>query len=549
MPLLEQTFNDIYKTFKQTAAKYKDRDILIYLGEKLTYGQIETLVEQLGQALYSQGVRKGDKVMIYLPHMPQWITLWLAVQRIGAVAVPVTHFYGHHEVRYIANDSGAETICCLDTNYGYVSRVFSETPLQRIIVCKLSDHLPLIKKIVGKLYNKIPEGHFSKGEETITYQEMLKMGKNATPLEEFKIEGTDTCEMLYTGGTTGFPKGVPISHALFLQAMNDQRAASEALIPRGEDVIIQGAPLYHILGQAVGFGALFSGDTIILLPRMNLDAIFDHIQRYKVKTFFGAPTLYRMVLEHERIDLYDLSSIKYYFCGGDVLPREVARRWYEKFGKRIYVGYGATETCGGVSLVPTEIEDFPEDSAGKIVSFQKVMIVDPETMRIIPVGEAGELLVSSDNMVRAYWNKPEETANFFLELEGRLWYKTGDMVRIDEEGWLYFTDRSVDIIKHKGYRVAASKVEAALQEHSAVIASCVVGVADEIVGERVKAFVVLKSDVKGVSSYELLKWCRDRLSSYEVPQYVEFRDMLPKSKVGKLLRRELRDDERRKQKV
>ncbi|MEW5921465.1 MAG: AMP-binding protein [Bacillota bacterium] len=547
--MADQAITTIYEAFKQTVARFKHKTSLIYLGKKFTYAELEELVEQLGQALYNLGIRKGDRVMVYLPHVPQWVTLWLAVQRIGAIAVPVTHFYGHMEVKYISTDSGAETICCMDTNFGYVSRIFAETPLKRIIVCNVTDHLPLYKTIIGKIYNKIPEGGFGGGENIITYKNLLKAGKSAPPLPPIKVEGTDIAEMLYTGGTTGFPKGVPISHVLFLQSLEEQRKAGEALVPRGEDVIIQGAPLYHILGQAVGFGALFSGDTVILLPRMNLDAIFDHIQRFKVKTFFGTPTLYRMVLEHNRVDLYDLSSLKYNFCGGDVLPREVARRWYNKFGKKIYVGYGATETCGGVSLVPTGIEDFPEDSAGKIVSFQKVMIVDPETMEAVPPGEAGELLVSSENMVSGYWNKPEETANFFVELQGRLWYKTGDMVRVDEEGWLFFTDRSVDIIKHKGYRVAASKVEAALQEHSAVIASCVVGVPDEKVGERIKAFVVLKEDVKGVTSYELLKWCRDRLSSYEVPQYIEFRDMLPKSKVGKLLRRELRADERRKYQV
>lgn len=543
----EQSFTNIYDAFKQTAAKFKNRTTLIYLGKKFTYSQIEALVEQLAQAFYNLGIRKGDRVMIYLPHVPQWITLWLAVQRIGAIAVPVTHFYGHHEVKYIANDSGAETICCIDTNFGYVSRVFSDTPLKRIIVCNVADHLPLIKTIIGKIYNKIPEGTFGTGDGIITYKKLLNLGKSAPPLPQIKIEGTDICEMLYTGGTTGFPKGVPISQVLFLQALDEQRKAGESLVPRGEDVVIQGAPLYHILGQAVGFGALFSGDTLILLPRMNLDAVFDHIQRYKVKTFFGTPTFYRMVLEHDRLDLYDLSSLKYNFSGADVLPREVARRWYKKFGKKIYVGYGATETCGGVSLVPTEIEDFPEESAGKIVPFQKVMVVDPETMEPLPPNEAGELLVSSENMVTAYWNKPEETANSFIELDGQIWYKTGDMVRIDEEGWLFFADRSADVIKHKGYRVAASKVESALQEHFAVIASCVVGVPDEKFGERIKAFVVLKEDVKGVTSYELLKWCRDRLSSYEVPQYIEFRDMLPKSKVGKLLRRELRSEERRKQ--
>ena len=178
--------------------------------------------------------------------------------------------------------------------------------------------------------------------------------------------------------------------------------------------------------------------------------------------------------------------------------------------------------------------------------FQRVRLVDPDTLAPVPPDEPGELLVSSEYMVTAYWQKPEETAACFVEMDGRLWYRTRDIVRIDPEGWLFYSDRSVDTIKHKGYRVASSEVEAVLQGHHAVVASCVVGIQDEKVGERIKAFVVLKKDIKGVSSYELIKWCRERLAPYKLPQYIEFRDMLPKSKVGKLLRRELRAEEKKK---
>lgn len=351
--------------------------------------------------------------------------------------------------------------------------------------------------------------------------------------------------MLYTGGTTGYPKGVPISHALFLEAMREQRRAGEGLVPKGQDVLIQGAPLYHILGQVVGLGALLHGEQMILLPRANLDATFDHIQRYKATTFFGVPTMYRMILEHDRVDQYDLGSLKYCFSGGDVLPVEVAHRWRKKFGKPIHQGYGATEAGGGISLTPAG-EPFPEGSVGKVVPFQKIKIVNPDTLEPLPVGESGELLVSSEHMVNAYWNKPEETLRSFVNLDDKRWYRTGDIVRLDDRGWLFFQDRSVDVIKHKGYRVAASRIEAVLQEHPAVIASCVVGVPDSNVGERIKAFVVLKEDVKGITAYDLTTWCRGRLAPYEVPHYIEFRDMLPKSKVGKLLRRELRAEEQRK---
>jgi long-chain acyl-CoA synthetase len=320
---------------------------------------------------------------------------------------------------------------------------------------------------------------------------------------------------------------------------------SERFIPKGEDIVIQGGPLFHILGQAVGLGGILSGDTVVLLPRVNVDGLLNHIQRYRVLTFFAVPALYRMILEHDRVDHYDLSSLKYCFSGGDVLPSEVADRWLKKYGEAIYQGYGATETCGRVSLSPMG-EKAPPGSAGKVTPLQQVKIVDPETLEPVSPGETGELLVSSEHMVRAYWNKPAETADCFVNMEGRLWYRTRDIIRVGDDGWLYYLDRSVDTIKHKGYRVASSEIETVLQEHPAVIASCVVGVPDEKVGERIKAFVVLKEDVKGVSAYDLLKWCRERMAPYKIPQYIEFRDMLPKSKVGKLLRRELRAEERKR---
>jgi long-chain acyl-CoA synthetase len=188
----------------------------------------------------------------------------------------------------------------------------------------------------------------------------------------------------------------------------------------------------------------------------------------------------------------------------------------------------------------------PPGSAGKVTPLQKVKLVDPDTLEPLPPGEPGELLVSSEHMVRAYWDKPKETADCFVKMVGRFWYRTRDIVRIDEKGWLFYLDRSVDTIKHKGYRVAVSEIEAVLQEHPAVISSCVVGVPDKKAGERIKAFVILKEDIKGIKGYDLIHWCREKLAPYKVPHYIEFRDMLPKSKVGKLLRRELRAEERKR---
>ena len=541
---MEISSSSIYEQFEKVCRDFSDKPALVYLGMRYSYSQLHEATENLAASLHRLGVSKGDRAILYLSNCPQWVIAWFALLRMGTVAIPVSPIYTPLDLKYMANDSGAETIFCLDTNFGYVTQVLPETRLKRVIVTNIADPLPWWKKLLGIAFNKIPSGKFKSGENIFTFGKLLKNGK-ASSLPPFKAGTEEMFQMLYTGGTTGVPKGVPYSNILFLESVAEQRSMSEHFIPKGEDIVVQGGPLFHILGQAVGLGGILSGDTLVLLPKVNLDGLFDHIERYKVVTFFGVPVIYRMILDHDRVDSYNFSSLRYCFSGGDVMPQEVAERWLKKFGKPVYQGYGATETCGRVSLTPMG-EDPPAGSAGKVTPFQKVKLVDPDTLEPVPPGDPGELLVSSDHMVTAYWNKPEETADCFVRMDGKLWYRTRDIVRIDEKGWLFYLDRSVDTIKHKGYRVAASEIEAVLQEHHAVVASCVVGVPDEKVGERIKAFVVLKADIKGVSAYELMKWCRERLSSYKVPQYIEFRDMLPKSKVGKLLRRELRAEERKR---
>jgi len=278
------------------------------------------------------------------------------------------------------------------------------------------------------------------------------------------------------------------------------------------------------------------------MPVPQVDAILEAIQRYKATLFLGVPALYRMILENDRVDLYDLSSLRYCFCGGDVLPLEVYNRWLAKFKLPLRQDYGCTEQALTV-MSPLNIIP-PPRAIGFPVSSKQIKIVDSDTLEPVPENTPGELLVTSEYTVKSYWNKPEETALSYVELDGKMWYRTKDYVQKDKDGLLYYVDRSADVIKHKGYRVSASEIEAVLQDHPAVIGACVVGIPDRSSGERIKAIVVLKEDARGVSGIDLMKWCRDRLAPYKVPQYIEFRDMLPKSKVGKLLRREIRDEER-----
>ncbi len=460
--------------------------------------------------------------------------------------MPITPIYTPYDLDYIANDVGAQAVVCTDRNFGYVKRVKPDSQMTNVFVTTVVDLLPWTKRAFGRLFDKVPKGKVSWEEDTHPFRKMTGRVTQAVSFPD--VEPDDVMEILYTGGTTKHAKGVPITHKMYMIASLEQLAMCEGLFPKEENVIMCAAPLFHILGQSCGLGTLMVGGTIIVAPTVNIDGFLDSIERFKAKMLIGVPALYRMILEHDRVDQYDLESLQYCFSGGDVLPNEVGRRWEKKFGRPIYQGYGATETLGGVAMCPTGVPN-PPGAMGKVVPSKKIRIVETDSLEEVQAGSPGELLVSAESMAKEYLNKPEETAASFVRIGDLTWYRTGDMVRLAEDGYLYFVDRTVDTIKHKGYRVSASEIEAILQEHPAVISSCVVGLPDEKVGERIKAFVVLKKDVKGITGYDLIKWSRQRLPSYKIPQYIEFRDMLPKSKVGKLLRREVRSEEQKRQTV
>ncbi len=536
--------NNLFESFKAISGKYPEKTALYFLGTRYSYVYLKELAERFAGGLAGLGLESGDRVLMYIPNSIQFVVSWLGLQRLGCVPVPITPIYTTRDVNYILNDTEAKAVICADRNYGYVKQALEGTSVTRVIVTNIADLLPAWKKIFGVLADRIPSGKFEKGGFVHSFKSLLKKGSKSLPT--IAVGRSDIAEILFTGGTTKHPKGVPISHGLFLVSATEQLAVRDPLFESHNDVILGGAPLFHILGQTCSLATiLVGGGTLILLPKVNLDAIFDSIETMKATSLIGVPAFYRMILEHDRLDQYDLSSLRYCFCAGDVLPEEVANRWKNRFGLSIYQGYGATETCGGIVLSPTD-RPSPPLSMGLPLPSKTIMIVNPDTLEPVQGEQPGELLVSSPEMVTSYLNKPEETAKAFVHINGKLWYRTGDIVRRDEKGYLYFVDRTVDTIKHKGYRISASEIEAVLQEHPAVIESCVVGVPDPQVGERIKAFVVLKKDIKGVTGYDLIKWCRKRLVNYKIPQYIEFRDMLPKSKVGKLLRREIRSEEKKR---
>lgn len=533
-----------FTRFDRMCEQYPEKTAIIYLGTRFSYARLKELSERFAGALSDMGVRKCDRVMLYISNSIQWVISFLAIQKMGAVLVPVSPIYTSFEIEYMINDSGAETIICLDTNFCYVKDVFSKTGLKRAIVTNLVDLLPFWKRYMGVMLDKIPTGNVDRDNRVHSFKSLLRHPPltQSPDIDPWK----DLSYILYTGGTTGFPKGVPGNHIGMTSYVNDvtEDVAGENL-KEGEDVYIAVNPLFHImaLGLFMAIG-LNKGNTTLLMPVPQIDAILETIERYKARWLLGVPALYRMILENDRLDHYDISSLIYCYCGGDVLPVEVFNRWKSYWGNPIYQVYGSTE-AGHVTYSRIDGDPKPTTIGAPLMS-RECMVVDPDTLDPVPLGQSGELLVTSPYTIKEYWNKPEETDRSYVEINGKIFYRMSDFVSQDKEGQFIYMERSADIIKHKGYRVSASEVEAVLQDHPTVIGACVVGIPDQKVGERIKAIVVMKEDARGVGGAELLKWCRERLAAYKVPGYIEFRDMLPKSKVGKLLRREIRDEERRR---
>ena len=534
----------LIKGFERACEKYPDRPAIIYVGEIFSYKKLKELIDRFATALHDLGVKKNDKVMLYIPNCPQFLIGYFGAQQIGANPEPVSPIYTPYEIKYLINDSGAETVLCQDTNFRYVQEVFPETCLKRSIVTNYVDLLPWYKRAVGTLFDKVPDGVVKRDETVYSFKNLISKYPPQPPKVDISPR-EHLCYILYTGGTTGFPKGCPLTHTGMVSFVQEVRAVGEGYIKEGKEVFIMVNPLFHQMAQGIILGmVLTKGNTAVLMPIPQVDAILEAVQRYRGTLFLGAPTLYRMILENDRVGFYDLSSLRYCWSGGDVLPFEVFNRWKKQFGVPIYQVFGSTEV-GFVAMSPLDKEPIP-GSLGLPLPSREVKIVDPENLETVPIDAPGELLVTSEYIPKSYWNKPEETAACYVEIEGKLWYRMKDFVRRDQDGQLYYMDRSADVIKYKGYRISCSEIEAILQDHPAVVGACVVGVPDSKVGERIKAMVVLKQDARGVGGTELMKWCRDRLASYKIPSYIEFRDMLPKSKVGKLLRREIREEERRR---
>lgn len=537
----------IPQAFKKIAAQYGEKPALIFYGRQLSYRELQQQVEMLASSLSALGIGKGDVVALYVLNSPQYIITYLAVLAIGAAVTPVSPVFTSHELKYQLQDSGAKAILCQDILYDNLDK--TGLRLDPVIVTGVDEYLPAVRKLLGKSMLKkfaldmnLPTPSIPKAKNIYWFQDLLKSAKAAAPPAQTDAL-RDLASISYSGGTTGPPKGVMLTHSQLL-ATALQLQAFYPSFERGKEVYPAYLPLYHAYGQmVVMIGGLLQGATLIIFTSPAIDDILDAVERYQVTVFFGVPTMYEFLKEYDKTSRVNWRRLKLILCGADTLHARTAADWEKRTGSRITEGYGQTEG-GGVSMAYPQNKP-KRGSIGVPMPNIIAAVVDADDPgRFLPVGEVGEIIIRGPNVMLGYWNKPEGTADVLADIGGELWLRTGDLGRMDEEGYFHYVDRKRDLIKFKGYSVFARDVEDVLYQHPQVKAAGVIGVPDERAGHIIKANVVLQPEARGkVSEEEIIQFCAERLAFYKVPKVVEFRGELPKTDVGKVSRRELREEE------
>lgn len=531
--------------FDEVTDKYGSKIALIFYGKKITYSALRDMVDRFATALTDLGISKGDTVALFLLNCPQYVISYFAALKIGAKVTPISPVYTSKEVKHQLEDSDAETIVCQDILYDNVEQ--SGVPLKNVILTNIGEYLPALKRMLGKgalgkVYGEmhVPTPKYIEEAGLLQFQTLIKKYSPEPPKVTIGPK-KDIAALPYTGGTTGLPKAAILTH-YNMCALKAQGIAFWPFFEEADEVVIAFLPFFHIYGQVVVMlMSLAQGFTMVLFTTPDMDDILGAMDRYQASAFYGVPTLFEYLKEYEKTDRVDWKKLKMIACGADTLHESTIQEWERRTGTKILEGYGMTETTALSHGSP--IERPKAGSFGIPIPNVKAAIVEHEGTEFLPPEEVGELILSGPNIMSGYWKRPEETAESIIEIDGEKWLRTGDLVRMDEEGYFHFFDRKRDLIKYKGYSVFARHVEEVLFNHPQIKAAGVVGVPDPKVGHIIKAYVVLQSEARGkISEEEIIEFCKENLAHYKVPKIIEFRGELPKTDVGKVSRRELREE-------
>jgi fatty-acyl-CoA synthase len=531
-----------------SAMRYPERLALVFMGQTWTYSQLLDAAERIASSLRQMGVQKGDRVVLDMQNCPQLVIAHFAILRLDAVVVPVNPMNRMEELKHYILDPDAKvavTTADLASELAAASNALpAQEGLKHLLVTQFTDvfdadavspeEMPEAWRPWLLTTHALPE---LMGREVHAWQDAMQ---TIIDLTDVSATPQDLAILPYTSGTTGLPKGCMHTHGTIMH-----NALASGLWSNGtaENKCLCVVPMFHITGMvSVMHASLYLGATLVLMPRWDRDVAGRLISKWKITHWTNIPTMVIDLLGSPNLSTYDLSSLQNIGGGGAAMPEAVAQKLFELFNLKYIEGYGLTETAAPSHTNP------PDDSKQQClgIPFMSVdaRVVDPETLKELPMGQSGEIVISGPQVFKGYWKRPEATANAFFELDGKSFFRSGDMGRVDAEGYFFMTDRLKRMINASGFKVWPAEVEALMFKHPAIQEACIISTRDAYRGESVKAVVVLRSSHKGqVSEQDIVDWCRDTMAVYKVPRVVEFMDALPKSGSGKVMWRALQEAE------
>ncbi len=519
----------------RSAQNFPDKMALLFQGYRVTYRELKEMVDRFAACLARFGVQKGDSVAILLPNIIPCVVGYYAILKIGAKAVMNNPLYTDRELEHQFNDSGAKLLITLDLLGNRMIDLRPKTGIKQIIYTSIGDYLPFPKSLLFPLVAKKKglKADVKQAQDLYRWKDVLAGSKGRPP--EVALSFDDTAMYQYTGGTTGVSKGVMLTHGNLSKQVQHIRAWFPGFRD-GEEDSLGALPFFHVFGLSTVMNlSIYAGWGDILVPKPQPDPLLETISKFKPTFAALVPTMFIGMLNHPKIDQSDLTSIKGCFSGSAPLPLEVIRDFEAKTGATIVEGFGMTESSPVTHINPF-LGKRKVGSIGVPISDTLCRIVDLNDGETdMPVGESGELLVKGPQVMKGYWNNPEATAETLTDG----WLHTGDIAKMDDEGYFYIVDRKKDMIISGGYNVYPRDIEEVFFEHPKVVEAAAVGVPHPKRGEQVKVFVVLKEGETGTEE-EFIAYCKDKLAAYKLPTMIEFRDELPKTNVGKVLKKDLR---------
>jgi long-chain acyl-CoA synthetase len=533
-------FPSLREFLEQSFSKYSSLPAFTNMGHSISFGELDEMSRYLGAWLQKNaGLSKGDCVAIMMPNVIQYAVAVAAILRAGLTVTNVNPLYTPRELEHQLKDSGAKAIILVENFASTLQKVRHNTPIKTVVVTAIGDMLPVPKRhlvnfVIRKVKKMVPAWDIP---DAVPFHKALKEGKWQT-MDTPPLGHDDIAFLQYTGGTTGVAKGAMLTHRNIIANLLQARAWLSVTVVEGQSVVITPLPLYHIFSLTANFFVftLMGGNNILITNPRDLPGFVKELKKQKFTFMTGVNTLFNGLLNTPGFDEVDFSHLRVTLGGGMAVQAAVAERWKQVTGKPLIQAYGLTETSPAASINPLTQKEF-NGSIGVPISSTEFSIRD-EDGKELGIGAVGEICIRGPQVMAGYWNRPDETDKVMLEGG---WFRSGDMGRMDERGYIFIEDRKKDMILVSGFNVYPNEVEGVAVTHPAVLEAAAVGIPDEKSGELVKLFVVCREG-QSVTEKELIDFCREGLTGYKVPRKVEFRKELPKTNVGKILRRELRDE-------